>query len=516
MSYSQKDLIRIRKSKLNTTTALYTSIIMGIVSFLERMIFNKIFLADYLGLYSFFNSTLTILSISELGLTTAIAYALYAPLEEDNKDQIWAIMHLYKRAYQIIGTLILTSGIILIPFIQLFINTSVPIANVRIYFLFYLLSTVCSYYLSYESILISANQEEYKVTFVTNSCWTGLYIVQIVISICTRSFLLYCIANFIANLTRGIVIKTMAEHNYSFLKEKRNIKLNKDIKRKILMNVQGLVTVKIGSVIVNATDSILTSAMVGTAFLGLYSNYQMITKGLLQVTRILPTAVTASIGNVGVTESEDKISRSFEVLSLASFFIYGPLVILMLSITNPIIDLFFSGRSISMSSVCLIYLNFYLTNFREILQTYKTSLGLYYYDRKRPIIEGIVNLVLSIFLGYFWGFNGIIGATAITNICVNLIIEPRIIYHEGLKRSSRNFYVSSILRFFLTALIAMLCYAISTLLPFSGILQIITISIICISITGIMFTLIYRKNNTAKTIIKTFIVAVFNKYRNKN
>ena len=97
MSYSQKDLIRIRKSKLNTTTALYTSIIMGIVSFLERMIFNKIFLADYLGLYSFFNSTLTILSISELGLTTAIAYALYAPLEEDKKDKIWEIMNKYKR-----------------------------------------------------------------------------------------------------------------------------------------------------------------------------------------------------------------------------------------------------------------------------------------------------------------------------------------------------------------------------------------------------------------------------------
>lgn len=508
MGFSKKDFVRIKKTKTNTTVALVTSIAMGVASFLERMIFNQVFISDYLGLYSFFNSTINILSILQVGLPASIAYALYAPIDEGNEDQIWAIMHLFKRAYQIIGTLILLIGIILLPFLHIFVKTEIPIGNVRIYYLLYLLANVFNYYLMYTSVLITANQEEYKVTLITNGSWTIMYIVQITITLFTKNYLLYSFALFAFNIIRALMIRHVAKKDYPYLWKKKKVELNQNIKERIVKNIKGLMSSKFASAIVSSTDSILISTFIGTAILGKYSNYQMITDGVRQVSMLLPRAVSASVGNIGVSESRKKISQSFETLSLSSFLIYGPLTILLLSITNSIINVFFAGRVLPISSVIIIYINFYLVNMREILLTYKGSLGLYYEDRIRPIIEATTNLILSIVMGYFWGFNGILGATAITNLCVNLLIEPRIIFHEGLKRSAFWYYLSAFLRFILVAATAALVLFINSLLSIeSNLLRLIIETLIAVAIILAVFFIAYRRNPSSKIILKTLKVA---------
>ena len=146
-------------------------------------------------------------------------------------------------------------------------------------------------------------------------------------------------------------------------------------------------------------------------------------------------------------------------------------------------------------------------NFREILQTFKGSLGLYYYDRKRPVIEGIMNLVLSIILGKIWGFNGIIGATIITNLTVNLWIEPLIIHHYGLERSSVWFYISTIIRIAVVLLIGYITYSINSLIPLRGLLEIIIKTLTCLAVIIPVFFILYRKNNEARIILKTLQIA---------
>ena len=93
---SNKTLIRIKRSKLNTTIALTTSIVMGVLNFAERTVFNRFFIEEYLGLFSFYNNITGILATVELGITTSIAFALYAPLEYNQRGQIAAIMSFFK------------------------------------------------------------------------------------------------------------------------------------------------------------------------------------------------------------------------------------------------------------------------------------------------------------------------------------------------------------------------------------------------------------------------------------
>ena len=77
--------------------------------------------------------------------------------------------------------------------------------------------------------------------------------------------------------------------------------------------------------------------MVGTSVLGLYSNYQMITSGLLGFNRTIPNAITASLGNIGATESSEHVANSFKYIDMCYYILYGIMSVVLLNIINPII-----------------------------------------------------------------------------------------------------------------------------------------------------------------------------------
>lgn len=522
-------LKRIRSSKQNATVALTTSILMGVFSFIERMIFNQFFIEDYLGLYSFNYNIYNIIAFLELGLYGSISYALYAPLEYDDKDQIIAIMRFFKKAYFIIGTAANLVTVGLVPFLPYLLKTSIDIKQASVYFLLFLIGTNSNYYLTYRNILINANQEQYKITFVTNMTWAVLYCIEIIIAITTQNFLYYSIAIAAAQIAKNLILNIIGRREFPYLKSKKKVKMNPEVMQKIKRNTKGMIINRLGTMMVNSTDSLLISAMVGTALLGKYSNYQMMTLGLLSISYLLPQSITASIGNAGVTESKRTMSRSFEVLDLSSYFIYATLTILLLNVMTPIVSTFFgASRVLDFSTTILIAFNFYLQSMREILLSYKGSLGLYWDDRKRPILEGLTNLVTSIILGKFWGLNGIILGTIITAVAVNLTIEPRVIFHNGFSRSAVWFYISTVLRFLLVVILAFLTSWINSLinyreiitanLHFVGItielgslIQIIMNSVVSLVITIIAFYLIFHKTESVKSIINT--LKILNKNR---
>lgn len=511
-----KNLNRIHKSKLNITVAFFTSLIMGILSFVERSVFNRYFIEDYLGLYSFYNNVIVILSTVELGITASIAFALYAPLEFKAKGQVVAIMSFFKKIYIIIGFIIFAAGIIVMQFFPALLKTSISMGWVQIYFIFYLLRTVSNFWFGYKSILFTANQEEYKTTLITNISWSILYIVDIFITITTKDFLFYSASILLINLLRIITINCLATKEYKELRKVKKEKLDPSVKNYIIRNTKGLIVTRFGNMMINVTDTILISIMVGTATLGLYSNYTMITVGLTDFVNIVPKSITASIGNAGVTETRRTMAKSFNIMNLASFFIYGSTTVLLVNIINPIVATFFgASRTFDMLSVVLICASFYLTCAREIFLTYKSSLGLYWEDRKRPIIAGLVNLVTSVIFGKFMGLNGIILGTIFTNLFVNLLFEPTVIIHKGFKSSAFWFYITIIGRMLFIAAISFITLFINSFIHISGLLEIIVKFLTSAAILLSAMLLLYRKNKDARTIVSTVKIAFMDKRKLK-
>ena len=64
------------------------------------------------GLNSLYNSIIGVLSMAELGIGSAIVFAMYKPIVDGNSQQVSALYHLYKKLYFIIGIIIFCIGLI--------------------------------------------------------------------------------------------------------------------------------------------------------------------------------------------------------------------------------------------------------------------------------------------------------------------------------------------------------------------------------------------------------------------
>lgn len=52
------------------------------------MVFTRTLSAEYLGVSGLFTNILSMLSLAELGIGSAIVYALYKPLAVDDKEKV--------------------------------------------------------------------------------------------------------------------------------------------------------------------------------------------------------------------------------------------------------------------------------------------------------------------------------------------------------------------------------------------------------------------------------------------
>ena len=501
---------RFKNSARNATTAIVTQIVMGVISFVERMVFNQCFIPDYLGLYSLFKNVISVLSVVELGLSVAIAYSLYQPLAEDNFDEIKAIMNFYKRLYKVMGTFILLGGIGVSSFLKYFVKTDVPMSDVQIYFFIYLLSTVFEYFFSYKQILFNADQKQYINTLITNIVWVTMYAIQIAVSILTHNFLIYAFCNLIFTLGKCSFINILANKEYPFLKGKNKNKLSSSTKEKIIYNIKGLILGKLGGVFSDSTNSILISVLAGSSILGLYSNYQMIYQGIRGFIRTVPSAITASLGNMNATEDSSKVADGFWAIDISFFLIYGTLTIVLINIIDPIIGTFFGQtRCLSLRSSFLLCMVSYLSCNKYIYGTYKSSLGLYWFDRKRAIISGIANFILSFILGHFLGFDGIMIGTIITYLTIDLFIEPYIIFNRGFKISSKKYIAFNFIRFAIVIAVMTITLMITKELPQFGIIAILVNTLISLGVALLVAFVFFHKNKYVKQSIKAVRKFIF-------
>ena len=141
---------RTKNSIVNLVVTLGCQFLTLILNFIVRTYFINILGTGNLGINGLFSNILTVLSLAELGIGSAIGFSLYKPVAEGDENRISALMHFYKKAYRIIAVCVGAIGAILIPFLKYLVKTEIPIENVIIYYLLYLFNTVFSYLLSYK------------------------------------------------------------------------------------------------------------------------------------------------------------------------------------------------------------------------------------------------------------------------------------------------------------------------------------------------------------------------------
>lgn len=428
----------------NIFWGLLSKIIILIFTFINRTLFIYLLPVEYLGINSLFAEVLSLVSVVDLGLGTAMAYSYYEPLAKRDEKKLAALTQFYGYIYRIVSMVFAILGVILIPFVRYIVDTEIDIPYLEFYYFIHLVNAIISYLFAHRSTLVAADQKSYLLSRYTIKINFAKIICQIIFLYYTRSYFVYVTLTAIFTLFVNILIYFKTNELYPYIKERTRLKKQKV--KEISADIKALFLYKCSSVIMNNTDNILISVLVGTVTVGVYSNYNLIVYHLASISNLFYNAITASIGNRIAEEGPESNLALFKVLQMISFWISGVFVVCTFALSQPFIELWL-GESFLLSNATLIaiVLNFYLTLTMPHVWSFREAVGMFKKANYAMFAAALLNILFSLILGWKWGIFGIIIASFIAKVTTFFWYEPTLLYKEYFKCSYKRYFAEHLI-----------------------------------------------------------------------
>lgn len=486
---------RTEYSVLNIVTGLGGYAVNTVIGLICRMVFTRTLSADYLGVSGLFTNILTMLSLAELGIGSAIVYALYKPLAIDDREKIASLVRFYGKCYQAIGIVVAVIGIIVMPFLDLLITEQPDIKeSVYLIYLIYLFNTSSTYFFSYRSSLLMAAQLNYIVTGTNYVITIVQSIFQMVWLAVTHEYIGYLLIQSIGTFIYNFSVSYIAKRKFPYIVGKKIKPLEKKEKKGLIKNIRALIVWKLSGLLVNSTDNIITTFFEGLATVGLSSNYTLLSTTLNSLLNQLFNGITASVGNLNALESKEKKMSMFYSINLANFWLFGWAAIGIFVVSTDIVHLLFGESYILPFNIpFVIALNFYMVGMQSAVWTFKNTLGLFRPGRYLLLVTAAINLICSIWLGRIWGLFGILCATAISRAFTNTWYDPYAVFKYGFKESVLPYFFRYIKYTVVLLVAGFLCFGVCSCLQYSVGINVILKICICTILPNLIFWICFRK-----------------------
>lgn len=459
-----------------------------VLGFILRTVFIMKLDETLLGVNGLYTGVLSLLSMAELGIGTALNFSLYAPVAQKNYDKIKSYMQFYKKAYRIIGLLVAILGLLLIPFLKYFIKDpgNYGIKELTVYYLVFLFNTVSTYFVSYKYSLVNAEQKNYIQTNILTATKLATTVLQLVVLVITSDFLLYLLAAALVELMQKIWANRYLNKRYPYLLEKDIIPLGKEETKEIWDKTKALLCLKIGDIARLQTDSLIISSFIQVSVVGIVDNYNMVINSVQNFVLVIFNSAIASFGNLIATESKQKQYELFKIYRFVANWIYGLSAIGFYVLLSPlVVDLWLGEKwLLGTEIIALIVLDYYFKGDRVVMMNFRTAAGVFEQDKLLPLIQGAVNLVISIVLVRRIGLVGVYVGTVVSGLIAN-ISRPPIVYRVCFEKKSREYFVDTIKYLMVMAVI------LAIVLPVSrAILREVTL--VSFVLTGGMIVVVYN------------------------
>ena len=173
-------------------------------TFLVRTLFIRILGAEYTGVSSLYSNILSLLNLAELGFGSVLTYELYKPLKNNDEETVAALVLLIKKIYTAIIAVILSVGLLLIPFLKYIVKSDLNQQDLLIYYVLYLADSVASYFVAYRTMVIEADQKRYVINLAEIITKFVMYICQSVYLVVTKDFLGYLVIQVVFTVIKNI------------------------------------------------------------------------------------------------------------------------------------------------------------------------------------------------------------------------------------------------------------------------------------------------------------------------
>lgn len=450
MEKNKGNTSRVKNTLKSTGLGFIVKFVTIFTNFLVRTIFIRYLGIEYTGVSSVFKDVLTVLSFAELGIGSAITYALYKPISENNYKQIAKLMNLYKTAYRMIALFVFFVGMCLIPFLDKLV-TNVPSVkeSLTIIYVLYIIDTSSSYLLIYKSTLLTANQQAYIISKIQLLVLIIRTISQVAIIVLFKNFLAYLIVTICFTVLQNIIISNKANRCFSEIDKYRNEKLDKESCFKIFKDIKALSLYKISGTVLNGTDSLVISSVLGADIVGYVSNYKMIINALDSFMLQFLNSATASIGNLVASYDRKRQKEMFDIMNFACESFFCVCSVCLFCLLDEFIGVIWLGHDylISKLAVLLLCFDFFLKGNSTIVNSFRNANGLFVQGQYRPLIMAVINIIISIIAVHLIGLPGVFLGTVISRLTTQVWYDPLILFKYAFKEKVHGYYVELLIWF---------------------------------------------------------------------
>lgn len=483
----------------NTISAFLNKTVILLLTFICRRFFIYYIGVEYLGINGLFANVLTLLSMADLGIGTAMNISLYKPIADSDTKKLSALVFYFRKLYRVVAIIVLVVGTALLPFLKYIVNLDVKIPHIYLYYYLFVIKNVVSYLFVHKTSLIRADQKQYLINRIEVIISFVRIALQIIVIVAFRMYLLYLLLEVVSVVAQNIVASVVADREYPFLKD--HSELDSESKQTLRSDLFSVSLYKVSWSLLNGTDNIIMSVLVGTVSVGLYANYNTITSSLEMFIVLLFSSLTASVGNLVATSTEEHRYETFKSMQMVSFWLCSISVVCLYYLTQDFIDIWI-GKEYELDHLTLIaiVINMFFSTCMRPVWTFREGTGMYRQIRYVMLATAVINIVLSILLGKLLGLAGILFATSLSKMLTYFWYEPNLLFRNYFAEKPKYYYYLFFKNALLLAFGLAICYVPMQYLSSDNIILWILKAIICICVISLLYYFTYRNSSEWKNI----------------
>ena len=427
----------------NARVSLFFSILVLFLGFFSRKILIDCLGAEVLGLNATATNLLGFLNLAELGISAAISYTLYIPLFQKDYETINEIVAVQGWLYRRIAYIVLVGGAILMCFFPwIFSKMELPLWYAYGSFGVLLVTAMLGYIINYQQIVLSADQQEYKINYNVYGFRALKLLMQIVgIGYLKQGYVYWLVVELSMSIVTCFFLKRTIHKSFPWLHP--DLLKGKMLSRKyseIIRKTKQLFFHKFAGYVLGQTSPLIIYAFLSLTVVAVYSNYMLLVLSVSMILTSIMSGMNAGIGNLVAEGDKAKILSFFREYTISRYWLVSVICFCLFHLSHPLM-LLWIGEGYLLDSTSFVLLVVYA--FVSMTRTNDSFISAYglFQDIYAPALEAALNLGLSILLGYYYGLSGIIAGVLISLLLVVCCWKPYFLFHYGFKISVCGYFL---------------------------------------------------------------------------
>ena len=428
---------RTAKSLKNARAALLFYFLNLLLQFFSRKIFLDYLGSEVLGLNTTAQNLLGFLNLAELGIGSAVAYNLYKPLFEGNRQAINEIVSIQGWLYRRVAYVVLAGACVLMGFFPwIFAKAQVPLGYAYGSFVVLLLSSLLGYFVNYRQIVLTADQQQYRITYSTQS----IHIIKVVLQILairffSHGYVWWLILELLMAVLSSYVLDRCIRKVYPWLRTvtNRGAELQKRYPG-IITKTKQIFFHQMATYVLTQTSPLIIYAYASLTLVAVYGNYLLIINGITRLMGALLNGIWSGVGNLVAEGNKERIKSVFWELTVFRLWLASVACFGLYMLGHSFITLWVGAEYQLSQSAYWTLIGITFIGLSRTNDVFISAYGIYQ-DIWAPVVEAALNLGLSVILGYHYGLTGILSGVLISLLVMVVGWKPYFLYRYGFQES---------------------------------------------------------------------------------